>query len=413
MLTGWQWTLRIASRILVVLLPLLTGLVAARSLGPSGRGLIALGIGLAVGGAALAGLGYGHVARQQLRSKVTDSGARSLVAIQVRRILLVSAPVAFVAGLVAYGVISAQDLLSRTFIAATVILSAISALHQFLASALVGLGSHWLALVGDVIPWVVALPAFGLSIVGGFPSAAVYMSAVAGGYLIGLLFLGYWTRRKLQGFREASGHVEGASAPERLASRSPWVFDVLDFGTTKSDRLYAALVMPAGDAGLYAIAGTFTAIWRFLPMSVGLLGPSRSVVRLPAALGPIFSHPIALGAALVALPLGVTALIGPSIAVWMLGFDYVDVATPMRLLCLGEFGLAIYILFSLSMVGTSATRDALAPAVAGSLTLPFMMAGGYHWFGLSGAAAATAIVWIGVAVLTFSARTRARSQGRL
>ena len=411
---GREWVAGLAARGVLLALPLLTGLVAARSLGPGGRGLIALGTGLAIGVGVIGGLGRWHVIRRELQSHGVGEGTASHVRRDARRIVATSVGLAALGTGIAFVTVSAQDLLSRAFLLGTFVACSMSGIHLYLTSALMGCGRRWTALAGDIIPWLVALPLFCLSLVLGSPSAASYMVSIALGYCVAVLMLVWLLARVLT--HAGTGMTSATSEQHNRkggAASGSWGFDVLDFGAARSDRLYAAIIMPASDAGIYAIAVTFTALWRFMPTGIGLFGASREAVNLPRSLGNRFSHPIALGLMLTSVVLLATALFGPTVAVWLLGDEYASVATPMRILCLGEIALAAYILVAYSMLGGSGARLAFLPPLAGAIAIPILMALVYGSGGVTWAAIAVASVYVVMAVGQFILRLSVQRQGLL
>lgn len=408
MLTRRELILRVAARSVTVILPLLMGLVAARALGPSGRGLVALGVGLALGVSALAGLGRGHMVRQAMRLEGFTPPMRSVLARYTRQVLLVSFPLSLVAGAVAYGVTSSQDFLSRSFVLATSVFCLVAPIHSLLTSSLIGGGAHWAALVGDILPWLLAFPVFSATVLGGFASGATYMVSLALGYLTSLLLLGLRLRTVFERRAAKPAPAPRVNPIEQATSGRPWAYDLLDFGTARSDRLYSALIMPAGDAGIYAVAGTFTAVWRFIPISIGLLGTSLQPARLPKPLASALSHPVGIGMAVMGVLLGGTAIVGPGAAVWLLGSDYSAVALPMRLLCTAEFALAVYTMLSLAQVGSATPYRGWLPPLVGAALLPPSMVLGYQAGGVGGAAAGTAVTFLVVAIAAVRMQQLAR-----
>lgn len=378
-----------AGRVGTTLFPLLTGLLAARNLGPSGRGLIGIAIAVAVALTAIAPLGVPTQFRLQLNRYGND--------VEIGKYLHLMAFSSLIAGisssLLVFLILSIQDASNIYLIISTGLLASGSILIWTISSGLIGMRQIKQASITENLPPIFCLIIFILSMSIDQSSAVIYVAGLAVGAWVGAFVGLKWL---LSNFKDTKKYVVVGSAHTLKNSRSFWLHDSLQFLAFKSDRFFVAFLFPTAIVGAYAVASTLSSLWRLLPVTAGtLISQSDHTKRMRESYGPLYKR---IAATLIPhwIILLAIGIFGPLLVVPLFGIGYVGIGTLIQLLCIAEGFLAIYFVLSGFAMGRDSRRILWVVSGSGALVFPTVTLALMGPLGINaagvGALAATAIV---------------------
>jgi O-antigen/teichoic acid export membrane protein len=390
------------SRVGTTLIPLITGLLAARNLGPSGRGLIGIAIAVVVALSAIAPLGVPTQFRLQLNRDRNN--------VEVGKYLHLMTLSSLIAGVISsfliYLILMSQNVTNTYLIISTGLLASASVAIWTISSGLIGLHQFKRALITENLPPLFCLIIFISSMIMGQSSAVIYVAGLATGTWVNA-FLGL--KCLLLHFRDTKNYQSVGSMKILKSARSFWLLDSMQFLAFKSDRFFVAFLFPTTVVGAYAVASTLSSLWRLFPVTTGtLISQSDHTKRRRENYQPLYKR---LAATLIPhwvilLAIGV---FGPVYVVPLFGSGYAGIGNLIQLLCVAESFLAIYLVLSGFAMGRDSRRVLWLISGTGALifptvTLALMGSLGVNAAGVGALAAAAAVALISIAYTVLSIR---------
>ncbi len=262
------------------------GLLSARWLGPSGKGLVAAAStwGQLLGW--FVGLGLGFAIQVRIAEE-PDTSKHSAMSTALGNALLYAACVGMSAGFIGFLLLSralahlGPDV--RSVIALTVLPIPLGLLASFLASLQLGLGRHriyaLLTIAGPISTLVLLLV---VTLVRGNPSPVIVVSCYLIGALVALLF----AARQLP-WRSIRIDLHTLSHDIRFGAKT-WLTSVMGLASLRLDLLVLTVFVSAGDIGLYSAANNVMMPITALPSAIALLAAPRAA-RLRAQVHPLAS----------------------------------------------------------------------------------------------------------------------------
>ncbi|MEO7556253.1 MAG: polysaccharide biosynthesis C-terminal domain-containing protein [Acidimicrobiales bacterium] len=372
-------------------------IIAARVLGPGGRGqlalevtLVTLAMGLLATSVAIAGrlhlvgddptspdhyFGLGAVV------VVLQTGVCAVIALVLLPLAGVPRSSALVLGPMLFGAV---------LVAAYISTNALYAYGRFVQAGILDSGSSVVTLVASV----------GL-LAADVRTVSWYLAAFTAGSLAELL-AGVWFHRRNN--LRIRPRVDRAAWRTLLRTGVPATgLGVAQSATYRLDRYLVGLFLTPSFVGVYAVAGTITELLRLVPFAVSQVLLHRVAANL---LTERFQQRVhTLTVALTALEITLLGLLAPVIVPAVFGRAYLGAVTPLRILLVGELAVSSFLIDSSTLMGrrrpgAAAQAAVLALVVVTALDLALIPA-----FQLAGAAWASVVGYWAMATL---ARYRVR-----
>lgn len=161
--------------------------------------------------------------------------------------------------------------------------------------------------------------------------------------------------------------------------------------TFRIDRYLVGIFLDPAAVGVYSVAATAPELLRLPSLAMGqpilyrLASGSAGVGEFRRIRNLCLVATVALaGVVAAAAPIGVRILFGP---------EYLEAVTPLRLLLLGELGIAVFYLDGAALAGTNRLKALAAAAMVGLGAVTFLDLLLIPAFGLAGAAVASAVAY--------------------
>ncbi len=369
----------------------LSAVVAARSLGPAGRGILALQITVTSLTALLITLGT----TISCRTALVEKSDRVILSDYVG----LSMVLALFAGLVSFLVasvvlpIAGVDLVTADAVA--VALHGVGLLAGSAAlNALYAYGHFRVAAALEVGLGLVALGLTCLAAQMATTSVRAYVGALALAQLLPVL--GALARLRANG-HAISPRCSGRSWRRLIRSGLPAMgLAVSQSAAYRFDRYLVGIFLTPTAVGLYSVAATFAELLRLVPTSIGQVLLHRVATAGSSASQVAQSYKKAL--LLSAAPVAAFLVIGDSLLVLVFGDAYAPSATPFRILVIGEIAVASFLLDSSVLAGRNVAAGASLCAGGGLAVITILDVWLIKRHGIEGAAWASLAGYVFMAV---------------
>jgi antigen flippase len=401
------------SLVVAQLVMAVTGLLSARWMGPSGKGLVAAAStwGQLLGW--FVGLGLGFAIQVRIAEE-RDKNKHSAMASALGNGLLYSACVGTFTGVIGFFVLSRALAHLGPEASSVVALSVLPIPFSLLASVLaflqLGLGRHriyaLLTIAGPISALVLLLMATAAR---GTPSAVTVVSCNLIGSLVALLV----AARQLP-WRSVRIDLHVLRHDIHFGAKT-WLTSVMGLASLRLDLLILTIFVSASDIGLYSAANNVMFPITALPAAIGMLVAPRAArlrthVDALASIGAIWNS--TRGALLVALAGGAAlAVTAPLIVPLLLGDAYLPAVQLIWILIAGYVARAVV---GVIVTGANGMRQPRAGYISEGvglivtlLLLPVLLS---RW-GITGAAAASTIAYLasGIAAAWWLVKARRRA----
>ncbi|GAA1886181.1 lipopolysaccharide biosynthesis protein [Lapillicoccus jejuensis] len=366
----------------------LIGLLTARWLGPTDRGVVVTGVTASSLLLLLGGLGLPPTLRMTLARPQGGLSFRGMVVLVAPLVALVCLPLA----LLAAGVLRVFGDVHRPLtLLAFAAFCVVAVCATLLREGLHGTGRHRWAVGGDLLSAVVLLGSVGvLRATDRLGVESYFVAATLGGLCgIALLLTCGWRDPDPPGTRPRRG------ALLRL-SRGSLAWALLAAFAWKGDRLLLGLVTDPTQVGVYGTAATLSDVAWLVPVAMSTVLARRVSAEDSAAMVPRWRRRMLGLTALAAVPVGV---LGTVVLTRLLGPGYAGGVPALWLLLLGTLALTSYQADLAGCQGLGRFRAGWQSALAGSVTLVALAPPLALALGGTGCALASVVAYAAMAVV--------------
>ena len=335
-------------------------LLTARHLGPDGRGEIVVAFTVAWATTSVADLGTSTSGRIGLLRPDSDVGASDVVSLTAVllpfQVLLSTAAVAALSmtslhlSLGFSVAIVALSVGTMMFNSATFLLYGLRRYRDVLLAELCLAGLHVMALAGLLVSGRLTITSAVVMMAAGSACGSLWLVRGSGAITHGLRSwrVTHWRQLIVDGF-------------------SPMAGNLAVFLALRLDRIILAIVAGTSSLGIYAVALTVPATFRFLPRAVGQVIADRGRSHIDTV--TVSRRHIRLFLISHALVLAAVALVGWVLLPAVFGEGFVDARDVLVVVTFAEVALSIHLMHQALLVGFGRPKGIGVPQVAGAVVM--------------------------------------------